>query len=238
MGTALRNCFVPALSSKREVRNSAQTEWSLILPGQVSGHGESPPSDEDTLVLPSRGDASLEEPSEIRRHSLGDSGPAESSCPASQQHSRLGNLSRWSAARSNGYSGLSLQVPWRSLATSSSSSGGYGRGRAAGEATPSAQKPVTSVDVDRLIALCMTQERPRALVQASAALLDAAIQKLGAEPADADTRSKKIRTMLKLTDDLRRENANIAEQGVTVPAAEAEETTPAEDVNVTERVGR
>eukprot|EP00927_Polykrikos_kofoidii_P026646 TRINITY_DN23690_c0_g1_i1.p1 TRINITY_DN23690_c0_g1~~TRINITY_DN23690_c0_g1_i1.p1 ORF type:complete len:448 (+),score=44.16 TRINITY_DN23690_c0_g1_i1:147-1346(+) len=71
---------------------------------------------------------------------------------------------------------------------------------------------ITPEEVDRLIARCMTQERPAALVQASAALLDAGAAKLNAEvPESGEKRSDKIRRMLRLTDELRRYNASLTE---------------------------
>lgn len=72
----------------------------------------------------------------------------------------------------------------------------------------------TSVDVERLIARCMTHERPAALVQANAALLDACSMRLGEEAPDGEKRSDKIRRMLRLTDELRRYNADLTEQCV------------------------
>lgn len=60
----------------------------------------------------------------------------------------------------------------------------------------------------------MTQERPAALVQASAALLDACIMRLGEEAPGGEKRSDKIRRMLRLTDELRRYNADLTEQRV------------------------
>lgn len=73
-------------------------------------------------------------------------------------------------------------------------------------------------DIDRLIARCMTHERPAALVQASAALLEACLRKLGQEAPLGEKRSDRIRRMLQLTDELRRYNADLTEQGVSTKA--------------------
>lgn len=83
----------------------------------------------------------------------------------------------------------------------------------------------TPADVERLIAQCMTQERPTALVKASAALLDACSLKLGQEGAEGEKRSDKIRRMLRLTDELRCYNATLAEQGVPMDSACEEEAS-------------
>jgi hypothetical protein len=69
-------------------------------------------------------------------------------------------------------------------------------------------------EVDRLIARCMTQERPAALVQASAALLDACFIRFGEQVPVGQKRSDRIRAMLRLTDELRRYNADLTKQGV------------------------
>jgi len=69
-------------------------------------------------------------------------------------------------------------------------------------------------DVDRLIARCMTHERPSALMQAGSALLDACIARLGEEVPPTEKRSDRIRRMLRLTDELRRYNADLTEKGV------------------------
>lgn len=69
-------------------------------------------------------------------------------------------------------------------------------------------------DVDRLIARCMTHERPAVLMQAGSALLDACIARLGEEVPPTEKRSDRIRRMLRLTDELRRYNADLTEQGV------------------------
>jgi len=58
----------------------------------------------------------------------------------------------------------------------------------------------------------MTQERAPALVQASAALLDACALKLGEEALEGEKKSDKIRRMLRLTDEIRRYNAELTEQ--------------------------
>jgi len=68
--------------------------------------------------------------------------------------------------------------------------------------------------VDRLIARCMTHERPTSLVQASAVLLDACIMRLGEEVIANEKRSDRIRRMLRLTDEIRRYNADLTEYGV------------------------
>lgn len=69
-------------------------------------------------------------------------------------------------------------------------------------------------DVERLIARCMTHERPKALVQANVTLLDSCIMKLGEKVPTGENRSDRIRLMLRLTDELRRYNADLTEQGV------------------------
>lgn len=76
-------------------------------------------------------------------------------------------------------------------------------------------------DVDRLIARCMTHERPAVLMQAGSAMLDACIARLGEEAPSTEKRSDKIRQMLRLTDQLRRYNADLTERGVPTksPAA-------------------
>jgi len=85
-------------------------------------------------------------------------------------------------------------------------------------------------EVDRLIARCMTHERPVALVQANAAILDACAERLTSEEPGSiaggaplpdhlrqfaqqpdEGRSDKIRRMLRLTDELRRRNAELIE---------------------------
>ncbi|CAE8737545.1 unnamed protein product, partial [Polarella glacialis] len=68
-------------------------------------------------------------------------------------------------------------------------SGGYGYGGQkpknfpggvpSGSAASGAPAEPTAADVDRLIARCLTHERPTALVQASKELLNACIEKLG-----------------------------------------------------------
>lgn len=70
----------------------------------------------------------------------------------------------------------------------------------------------SSNDVDRLVARCMTHERPKALVQASPALLNACIVRLGEEAPAEEKRSDLIRRMLRLTDEIRRFNADLTEQ--------------------------
>jgi len=75
----------------------------------------------------------------------------------------------------------------------------------------------------------MTQERGPALVQASAALLDACSARLGeGEVPENEKRSDKIRRMLRLTDGLRRYNADLTEQYVPAEAntGNSEEAAP------------
>jgi len=66
-----------------------------------------------------------------------------------------------------------------------------------------------SSEANRLIARCMTHERPAALVQANAAVLDTCLVMLGEEADASERRSDKIRKMLRLTDELRRYNADL-----------------------------
>lgn len=54
------------------------------------------------------------------------------------------------------------------------------------------------------------------MVQANASLLDACITMLGEETTAGETRSDKIRRMLRLTDKLRRYNADLIKHGVPV----------------------
>lgn len=63
--------------------------------------------------------------------------------------------------------------------------------------------------VDHLIARCMTHERPTALVQASSVLLQACIVRLGEEASPNERKSDSIRRMLRLTDSIRRYNAEL-----------------------------
>eukprot|EP00401_Gymnodinium_catenatum_P077631 CAMPEP_0117583018 /NCGR_PEP_ID=MMETSP0784-20121206/66763_1 /TAXON_ID=39447 /ORGANISM="" /LENGTH=340 /DNA_ID=CAMNT_0005383621 /DNA_START=72 /DNA_END=1094 /DNA_ORIENTATION=- len=91
-----------------------------------------------------------------------------------------------------------------------------GRGRKGKEpipGDPARSGPMSSAasDVDRLIARCMTHERPAALVQAPAALLDACAAKLGEQAKEGEKRNDKLRRMLRLTDELRRYNAALTE---------------------------
>jgi len=79
---------------------------------------------------------------------------------------------------------------------------------------PPCERPRSCDDVDRLIARCMTHERPTALVQASVVLLDSCIVKLGETVPAGEKRSDRIRLMLRLTEELRRYNADLTEQGV------------------------
>eukprot|EP00929_Paragymnodinium_shiwhaense_P058875 TRINITY_DN29494_c0_g1_i1.p1 TRINITY_DN29494_c0_g1~~TRINITY_DN29494_c0_g1_i1.p1 ORF type:complete len:533 (-),score=108.51 TRINITY_DN29494_c0_g1_i1:81-1679(-) len=107
-------------------------------------------------------------------------------------------------------------LPSRATSTVSGDQAGHIAGAGADGATSRASRSgSTSAEVDRLIARCMTQERPAALVQASAALLDAAALQLGGEQElqacaeGGEKKSEKIRRMLRLTDELRRYNADL-----------------------------
>lgn len=123
--------------------------------------------------------------------------------------------------------GQRQRLPWRT-----SRSGGYGGGPSelglnACLDTKSLPPPgKRDCEVERLIARCMTQERPKALVEATAALLDACAVKLGEQVMSNEKRSDKIRRLLRLTDELRRANADLTE-GIASPAGlrlEATET--------------
>lgn len=105
--------------------------------------------------------------------------------------------------------------------------GGYGGACAERGARPETPQLACASDVDRLVARCMTHERPAALVQASAGLLDAASALLGEEALLGEKRSDKIRRMLRLTDELRRYNAGLTKQ-VLPPLPETERLAPGE----------
>lgn len=105
--------------------------------------------------------------------------------------------------------------------------------RRSGEASEPVVDP-SSADAKRLIARCMTHERPTALLQANAAVLNACIARLGEEVLPGEKRSDKIRRMLRLTDELRRYNANLTEQGMPRDSDEEEagSEAPAREVFV------
>mmetsp|Transcript_62075 Transcript_62075/g.134716 ORF Transcript_62075/g.134716 Transcript_62075/m.134716 type:complete len:275 (-) Transcript_62075:105-929(-) len=86
---------------------------------------------------------------------------------------------------------------------------GRGRGDDGGlpQESCSAARGPTEHEVDRFIARCITHERSAALVQANAAMLDACIARLGEKGSTGEKRSEKIRRMLRLTDELRRDSA-------------------------------
>lgn len=105
-----------------------------------------------------------------------------------------------------------------------------GRGSTAGPLTSDScsgrpETPSGASDVERLIARCMTHERPTALVKATAALLDAASAHLGEEGQPGEKRSDKIRRMLRLTDELRRYNAGLTAQDDAVACGTEHLTT-------------
>eukprot|EP00931_Biecheleriopsis_adriatica_P005552 TRINITY_DN107052_c0_g1_i1.p1 TRINITY_DN107052_c0_g1~~TRINITY_DN107052_c0_g1_i1.p1 ORF type:complete len:296 (+),score=42.26 TRINITY_DN107052_c0_g1_i1:113-1000(+) len=199
-------CILPG-----QVQSSAQDE-STSLSDRVVDHdqecdGGGASAVEPKLLRSTESDSSLAPP------------PGVEGLPP-RRRSSLGRLKPWGAARSRGYS-LPLALPWRA------GGGGYGsRGACASSASSSSSSSSSTsepkaADVDHLIARCMTHERPRALVQANAALLDACAKKLGVEAiGEGETRSDKIRRMLQLTDVLRRDNANLTEQRPPSPKEE------------------
>mmetsp|Transcript_63372 Transcript_63372/g.151233 ORF Transcript_63372/g.151233 Transcript_63372/m.151233 type:complete len:424 (+) Transcript_63372:113-1384(+) len=156
-----------------------------------------------------------------------DSNPARSEADsgATEKHSsrhgrRSWQLARW-GRRSRGHleeKSATADVPiWPKGSDSKI------RGRCLDRGSPSRLD-----EVDRLIARCMTHERPVALVQANAAILDACAERLVSEapgsiaggvplpddlrqsiPQSGEGRSDKIRRMLRLTDELRRRHAEL-----------------------------
>lgn len=133
-------------------------------------------------------------------------GDGESSCSLSTAESEQLQALQESARRQG--------VQWRVR-----SGGGYGGGALGGGLvlevkTDSNDSPCRRPDVcevERLVARCMTQERPKALMEATAALLDACAVKYGEQVLADEKRSDKIRRLLRLTDELRRANADLTE---------------------------
>jgi hypothetical protein len=91
---------------------------------------------------------------------------------------------------------------------------------------PPWERPRSCDDVDRLIARCMTHERPTALVQASVVLLDSCIVKLGEKGPAGEKRSDRIRLMLRLTEELRRYNADLTEHASSRVPSKDESGSP------------
>lgn len=112
----------------------------------------------------------------------------------------------------------------RKLGTAAPGEGGYGS-RPFQIALPQSQ---LEAQRDRLIALCMTQERPKALLEASAVILDASSIKLGAKVQPGEMRSEKIRRMLCLTDELRCVNACLMKADTGCQSAEHSMSPPEE----------